>query len=128
MALELRKRLWYQNPYCYWCGQLTIIGPKPKGISKNKYRETLATIDHLYSRYHPCKRPGNQNAVVLACQRCNSHRGGFESRHCNVHDITPLGGVAQHPKSAIERLTGTFLAMNDFYLFVIPEHQKFFQL
>ncbi len=74
-----RKRLWQENPRCYYCGVETILGPQHlKGEwFRPEIRARLATIDHIRPRHHPDrgKRPEpGERLHVLACWKCNNER------------------------------------------------------
>jgi hypothetical protein len=61
-----------RNPYCFWCGIQTVLVADPPT------RHNLATLDHLYSRYHP--KRANDKRYVLACRKCNLARADAENR------------------------------------------------
>jgi hypothetical protein len=56
--------------------------------------------------------------IVLACARCNSHRGGFESLFCNEEKTN------KRKSDPMERIEGTFQAMSAFYLKIPIEVEK----
>lgn len=74
---RMRERLYRTDPHCFWCGRrvyLNVAHAKPE----------LATVDHLYSRYHPqrLQKYREQDGVlhVLACFKCNGERAACEHR------------------------------------------------
>lgn len=116
-----RRKLWQQNPHCYWCGEATVLD----GSRKNP---RLATVDHMFSRFNPWRtstlvqRLDNFPITVLACFECNGWRGKLEEylhriRVANgeMHDIirqanADLGGGRRlhrpnrYGRQSIERL------------------------
>lgn len=77
---KLRKKLWKKNNgKCECCGKDTIL--PEKGINANFQPDNMATIDHLYCRYHPLRKvkpkPGERR-LFLFCYRCNQNKGEFE--------------------------------------------------
>lgn len=72
---EIRIRFWRRDPRCHWCERKTVL---PEGSSD--HREDVATIDHLYSRFHPMrgKVPKGIPQYVLACHKCNNERAQRE--------------------------------------------------
>jgi hypothetical protein len=75
-SLPMRQRLFRVNPHCFWCGVLTVLD----GMRLPNF----ATVDHLYSRWHPERRARHVNRDgtlhVLACQNCNQERALAESQ------------------------------------------------
>jgi hypothetical protein len=73
----MRLRLFRANPACFWCGCAVIL-------ECDQSRPDFATVDHLYSRYHPQResRHRRQDGVlhVLACRVCNHERASCEER------------------------------------------------
>lgn len=71
-----RRKLWLANPRCHWCGTETRLPEVPNqgGIVK-----VVATIDHLYSRYHPLPAADREMHTVLACVPCNAMRARREN-------------------------------------------------
>ena len=119
---KLRKKLYAEDPHCYWCGRITQL-VRNSGQSRKEFKFLRPTIDHIYSAFHPCKRKDNGATIVLACSRCNSYRGGFESKYCAVDGVDKNGKtrkIIKHP-DPIVRLIGMYTAMTDFYLRIIPE-------
>jgi len=72
-SLSTRRQLFNKDPYCFWCGCLTTLGVD------NPRLNTLATVDHLYSRQHPL-RSRRKHLKVLACFGCNQRRNNCESK------------------------------------------------
>ena len=61
-----RKRLWNENPNCYWCGKLTSMTSKEGS-------HDFATVDHVVPR-----SKGGRNYyenTVLSCYDCNQKKG-----------------------------------------------------
>lgn len=73
-----RTRLYVEsNGLCNYCGTKTEF---PKG-EENDGTPTLATIDHLYSRFNPYRwtpNLSNEKRHVLSCFRCNQMRARLE--------------------------------------------------
>jgi hypothetical protein len=95
-----RYNLWQEDPHCYWCGQTTVL-PHP-GLPQDL--PTMATVDHLYSRFHPARHqlPRRDDYTVLACQACNRARCRRENllfrdflRHLPPGPALPLNCVAK---------------------------------
>lgn len=67
-----RRNLFNEDPHCHWCHKLTKLNGKHNG--------DLATIDHLYSKFHPYRNTPeylnahNDSLTVLACYDCNQLR------------------------------------------------------
>lgn len=76
--LRMRLRLFNADPHCFWCGIEVKIGKEFQGSP------AFATVDHLYSRWHPQRKSRHVNGEgvlhVLACQGCNQERAGAESQ------------------------------------------------
>lgn len=74
---RMRIRLFRADPHCFWCGCAVEL-TAPHGTPN------LATVDHLYSRFHPERKAiHNQRdrpLHVLACHACNNERGVCEQR------------------------------------------------
>jgi len=73
---RMRPRLYLADPHCFWCGirvYLNVSSSQPD----------FATVDHLYSRFHP-EREGRHKQGgtlhVLACRTCNQERATAETR------------------------------------------------
>jgi hypothetical protein len=74
-----RRNLFNDCPLCHWCGRLTRLQGKVNG--------NFATIDHLYSKFHPyrntseyIKNHNNETQTVLACWDCNQGRAVSEEK------------------------------------------------
>lgn len=68
---KLRSKLVKQNPYCFWCNQLTLN-------YKNFVRHNAAaTLDHLI----PESKGGKhiRENLVLSCYGCNQKRGNTDA-------------------------------------------------
>lgn len=77
-----RESLWNDNKHCHWCGVETVWAANNDG----KNPDNSATLDHIYSRYHPKRREPNKDCerrYVLACQACNHERGRLEDMENN---------------------------------------------
>jgi len=82
------KIMYKNNPYCAWCGNITILyedhlAPLP---------DNAATTDHLFVRKDPrrirCKRRGIPSQIVLACRRCNQERNDmFWEDFCKIKNV-----------------------------------------
>jgi hypothetical protein len=98
-----RKRLFFHDPHCFWCGKLTVFS------MDSKLKHDAATVDHLYSRLHPERRAARRGRgrLVLACNQCNKDRSNAETRGlmfipklegrkviAELTTITPLGSPA----------------------------------
>lgn len=73
---RMRIRLFRADPHCFWCGiEVVLDGHK---------RPDLATVDHLYSRWHPERKArhieGRGVLHVMACSACNSERAACENQ------------------------------------------------
>lgn len=63
-----------QNPNCHWCGQETTL----QLDGEQGHFPTLATFDHLYSKFTEERKGSLGGAGVLACYTCNFDRGRKE--------------------------------------------------
>lgn len=74
---RMRLRLFRASPHCFWCG-------KPVQLDAEHGSENFATVDHLYSRFHPARLLMHQGPPrtlhVLACAPCNQERSLCETR------------------------------------------------
>lgn len=77
--LKRRLSMFKRDPYCYWCGCLTVLNAQS--------HPHQATVDHLYSKWHPLRQEkykagSDRTAVlhVLACLECNNARGNDDER------------------------------------------------
>ena len=88
MSRAQKERLWLKNPYCHWCGCLTVLLPPE---SKRKYfPSNMATIDHVRSRLHPARREpvyGEERRHVLACRQCNQRRCDEEQKQLSIEEL-----------------------------------------
>lgn len=66
-----RRNLWLANPCCHWCGKETSL---PEIKNQSGTSKVMATVDHLYSRYHSLPSADREAQTVLACLPCNSKR------------------------------------------------------
>lgn len=77
-TLRMRIRLFRADPHCFWCGVETVLETSAQGQSD------FATVDHLYSRWHPERKTrhvrGDGVLHVLACSSCNGERAGAENQ------------------------------------------------
>lgn len=67
-----REALWRYDPHCFWCGKLTVL---TEATQRN-----AATLDHLYSQFHPKRNSNGLTDTVLACRACNIQRGDYEAK------------------------------------------------
>lgn len=84
---RLRHRLHAKDPRCHWCKQVTVLieaGPRHKHFPDN-----AATVDHLFSRWHPDRQRPNdgRKRYVLACRKCNNERGAAEERAAGIEEL-----------------------------------------
>lgn len=80
-SASARRRVecwWQQAGLCWWCREETVL-LKMKPFAR--LPANTATLEHLYSRWHPLRQtkpaPGERR-VVMACHRCNNDRGRHE--------------------------------------------------
>ncbi len=75
-----KEKLWHENPHCHWCGVLTVLDCRREWRKPASPPENLATLDHLFSRYHieRWKRFNGQRKRVLSCLKCNHERARQE--------------------------------------------------
>lgn len=87
---KLKLKLHKIDPRCYWCKKETVLPPKPN----NSPFPSLATIDHIYSRFDIRrfveKKPGEIRRV-LACYECNQKRAREEEARLTREEITLRG-------------------------------------
>jgi hypothetical protein len=73
----LKLKLHAENPYCYYCGCLTVL-TNIKAIESGKsLPPNSATIEHLVSRYNIfrwVKKKKGTRRKVIACYQCNHGR------------------------------------------------------
>jgi hypothetical protein len=84
-----RRNLWLADPHCHWCGQPTVL----PGVTPAGSVGPVATLDHLYSRFHPLRQSEREVPLVLACRDCNAERGRLENLLFRdfVKALAPLG-------------------------------------
>lgn len=71
---------------CHYCG-LTMTHNIPPRLG------TDATIEHLNSRNaFPNGRPNIDNAIVIACKKCNEDRAAAEEREVGIDRLRELAG------------------------------------
>ena len=78
---EKKLKLFERDPYCHWCGRLTIL-TNVKEI-KGPPNPLMATVDHLISRYRPerwVKAQPGEVRQVLSCFECNGRRAAEEAK------------------------------------------------
>lgn len=82
-----RRRLFSQNPHCYWCGK-KVRWIKYKKRYVGCLPDDAATIDHLYSRLSPLRNIKAHGEVrhVLSCYKCNHERGRQEDQDLPVEE------------------------------------------
>ena len=81
---RIRKRLFRENPRCYWCGVETLL--VGDGYIKRP-NPRMATVDHLYSRYDLRRYVKGEQKRVLACFHCNNTRSRQETRLISREEI-----------------------------------------
>ena len=80
------RRLWEDNPRCFWCDTITVWYANGKGRSP----KDSATIDHLRSRYNESRQEPNPLAharTVLACWKCNNVRNKEEQARVPIEEL-----------------------------------------
>ena len=81
---RVRKRLFRENPHCYWCSVETLfVGD---GYIKRP-NPRMATVDHLYSRYDLRRYVKGNQKLVLACFHCNNSRAAQETKLLSREEI-----------------------------------------
>lgn len=129
--MKYLTQLWLKDPHCYWCGITTYLfhrTPRPKNMPRKLYHQRMASRDHLYSNFSPFQHDDRQHSsilplVVLACQRCNHYRGGFESKYCTDHHFTkPWICKTTMKQDPVERLIGIIKATTDFSIWLKPQN------
>lgn len=81
-----RFKLWQEDPRCHWCGIITQWSSKKliKQISNKTVKQppNMATLDHLYSRFHPDRKITTPDIKrrFLSCYKCNHARGFFDDQ------------------------------------------------
>jgi hypothetical protein len=75
-AVIRRRNLWLANPRCHWCGTPTFL---PETPGPHSTIERKATLDHLFSRFHPQPARKLARRTVLACESCNAQRARREN-------------------------------------------------
>jgi hypothetical protein len=89
-----------QKGRCHWCnGQMLLIF---RDWKNRKPPANLATLEHLYSRWHPLYKQMLHQRIekkcVIACLNCNNKRGAIEQRtaltmgHIKTANDSPLMG------------------------------------
>jgi hypothetical protein len=75
---RMRIRLFRADPHCFWCGSKVVLDAHNQ--------PNLATVDHLYSRWHPERkshhtdRSSDRVLHVMACLQCNGERAEAEMK------------------------------------------------
>jgi len=74
---RVRRKLFREDPHCYWCGRITVLFDPPIG---QRTPGDTATVDHIKDRRQVAsvseyRAPEN---VVLACYGCNKRRNDIE--------------------------------------------------
>jgi len=101
MSLRTQKlKMWQSNPYCHWCGCLTILTNDP--FIKGNENPRMATVDHLYSKYNPMRfvrpLPGERRRVLSCCE-CNAKRQADETKALTLEELRRRGaGYCLNPK------------------------------
>lgn len=92
-------KLHKQNPRCYWCQTPTILYEPKQG---EKTPDNMATIDHLFDRFHPERKTPNHKKLikrVLACHRCNNKRSAQSCLdNADEHELRSVIGLIK-PKT-----------------------------
>lgn len=77
-TLRMRVRLFNADHHCFWCGVETVFD------KRFERQPNFATVDHLYSRWHPERKTRHVQSQgvlhVLACSSCNGERAGRENQ------------------------------------------------
>lgn len=87
-----------QKGKCYWCPTQMVLlntGGHEKTLPKN-----LATLDHLFDRFHPKRRSNSRGKerTVLACWQCNFDRCVESQSAQTLEELHRRAG--QRPNSA----------------------------
>jgi len=96
---QLRVKLWQQvEGTCKWCGKLTFLLKPSEKFHHGKVERggrdpnLIATVDHLFSKYHPEKDSAAQD-FVLACALCNNTRQHEEAmRYVGLDELRKRSG------------------------------------
>lgn len=85
---RIRNKLHAENPNCHYCGRPTILPEHtnpPVTKQRVKVPHNMATVDHLFSRYHPLRRiHKGEKRYVLACNWCNGRRAKKEEKELGI--------------------------------------------
>lgn len=91
---DIRTRLWNKNPRCRYCGEFTFLPEQLEWSQvKNNPPYYMATIDHVYSRFHPQRNEGyNEYIFELVCNCCNNYRAAWEQDKIDKEELWGRSG------------------------------------
>ena len=69
--VNLRKRLYEENPNCPECGCHMIMS---EDVTTKTQPDNMCTIDHTYGRLHP-EHGKKQQEFTIMCNKCNFLKG-----------------------------------------------------
>lgn len=72
---KVRARLYKQNPYCYYCGVLTVLIDFKTFPKNTLFPKNYATLEHLYDKLSGLRKHNVETPKVIACAKCNHKRG-----------------------------------------------------
>lgn len=77
--------LYARDPHCHWCHKFTVLYTLRR---HEKAPDDMATLDHLYSRLNPERKPNlcGEERTVLACWGCNFERGKDEYAQLSIEE------------------------------------------
>jgi hypothetical protein len=78
-AVIRRRNLWLANPRCHWCGTPTFL---PETPGPHSTIERKATLDHLFSRFHPQPARKLARRTSLATPSAHDGRTWFSAISC----------------------------------------------
>lgn len=108
---EIRNNLWEENPYCHWCGRLTVPPVRPRPTGNYIDPRNTATLDHLFVKHNPARHEYHptKELFVLACAKCNSHRG-FEDGKKHLRSLSKEMRLILRAKKSFRRVYIAMLA------------------
>lgn len=86
------RRMHAEDPCCRFCGVLTWV-PEPgdNRAHMKPDRDTMATIEHLDTKYSPFRGTYNGRRALprttLACWRCNNRRNALEMKGRSIEEL-----------------------------------------
>ena len=76
---DRRQILLNEHPFCCYCG-VKVVYFKIKRFQRTP--DNFATVEHLRSKYQESRKEpnlGNEQRIVLACNKCNNEKGSTET-------------------------------------------------